>query len=465
MGAAGIIVIRGGTVVSETGAVRADVLIRGERIEAVGVVPAIPSAELIDASGLLVLPGAVDPHVHFNDAFMGAVSVHDYESGTTAAAFGGVTSVIDFSNQKPGRPLAETLEVKFREAEDKAVIDWGVHPVVTDARPEVLAEIPGLVESGASTMKCYMTYRQEGLMVGDDELRHVLARLSESGGRLLVHAEDNDIVEDGVAAYIQAGRTAAIDHARSRPPEAENRAIRRLIKLAKDTDGRLFVVHMASAAGLEAAAVARAHGVDILAETCTHYLVFGEAMLERADGIKWICSPPLRDEATREALWRGAADGRIAVVSSDDAAYSWEAKLMGRGPFRPLPQRYSRARSPVVPSLFRRRGQGADHPASACRPVPRPFPPAIFGLAPAKGAIAPGADADIVLFDPSARWTMGLNSLHMAADWSAYEGIEVTGRVVKVFSRGELIVDGESFLGRPGRGRFLKRKPWEERRA
>lgn len=464
MGAAGIIVIRGGTVVSETGAVRADVLIRGERIEAVGAVPAIPSAELLDASGLLVLPGAVDPHVHFNDAFMGAVSVHDYESGTTAAAFGGVTSVIDFSNQKPGRPLAETLEVKFREAEDKAVVDWGVHPVVTDARPEVLAEIPGLVESGASTMKCYMTYRQEGLMVGDDELRHVLARLSESGGRLLVHAEDNDIVEDGVAAYIQAGRTAAIDHARSRPPEAENRAIRRLIKLAKDTDGRLFVVHMASAAGLEAAAVARAHGVDILAETCTHYLVFGEAMLERADGIKWICSPPLRDEVTRDALWRGAADGRIAVVSSDDAAYSWEAKLMGKDRFDLCPN--------GIPGLEVRLSLLYSEGVVKGRiTLPRlvaltaAVPARVFGLAPAKGAVAPGADADIVLFDPSARWMMGRNTLHMAADWSAYEGIEVTGRVVKVFSRGELIVDGESFLGRPGRGRFLKRKPWEERRA
>jgi len=464
MDATGIIVIRGGTVVSETGALRADVLIRGERVEAVGVIPAIPSAEPIDASGLLVLPGAVDPHVHFNDAFMGTVSVHDFESGTRAAAFGGVTSVIDFSNQKPGRPLAETLEVKFREAEDKAVVDWGVHPVVTDARPEVLAEIPGLVESGASTMKCYMTYRQEGLMVGDDELRHVLARLSESGGRLLVHAEDNDIVEDGVAAYVQAGRTTAIDHARSRPPEAENRAIRRLIKLAKDTDGRLFVVHMASAAGLEAAAVARAHGVDILAETCTHYLVFGEAMLERADGIKWICSPPLRDEVTRDALWRGAADGRIAVVSSDDAAYSWEAKLMGKDRFDLCPN--------GIPGLEVRLSLLYSEGVVKGRiTLPRlvaltaAVPARVFGLAPAKGAVAPGADADIVLFDPSARWMMGRNTLHMAADWSAYEGIEVTGRVVKVFSRGELIVDGESFLGRPGRGRFLKRKPWEERRA
>jgi dihydropyrimidinase len=215
---------------------------------------------------------------------------------------------------------------------------------------------------------------------------------------------------------------------------------------------------------LEAAAVARAHGVDILAETCTHYLVFGEAMLERADGIKWICSPPLRDEATREALWRGAADGRIAVVSSDDAAYSWEAKLMGKDRFDLCPN--------GIPGLEVRLSLLYSEGVVKGRiTLPRlvaltaAVPARVFGLAPAKGAVAPGADADLVLFDPSARWTMGLNSLHMAADWSAYEGIEVTGRVVKVFSRGELIVDGESFLGRPGRGRFLKRKPWEERRA
>jgi dihydropyrimidinase len=458
MGAAGIIIIRGGTVVSDTRTFRADVLVRGERIETVGKIPQIPSATVIDASGLLVLPGAVDPHVHFNDAFMGTVSVHDFESGTRAAAFGGVTSVIDFSNQEPGLPLAGTLDSKFREAEGKAFVDWGVHSVITSTRPEVLAEIPGLVERGAPTFKCYMTYRQEGLMVDDGDIRRVLAALRKSGGRLLVHAEDNDIVEDGVTIHVQAGRTAAIDHARSRPPEAENRAIRRLIRLAKETGGRLFVVHLASAAGLDAAAEARAHGVDILAETCTHYLIFSEAMLEGEDGIKWICSPPLRDEATRETLWRGAADGRIALVSSDDAAYSWEAKLMGRDRFDLCPN--------GIPGIEVRLALLHSEGVVKGRiSLPRlveltaAAPARVFGLAPAKGAVAPGADADIVLFDPAARWTMSRETLHMAADWSAYEGIEVTGRVVKVFSRGELIVDGGEFLARPGRGRFLKRKP------
>ncbi|MBN2264285.1 MAG: amidohydrolase family protein, partial [Candidatus Aminicenantes bacterium] len=324
--------VRGGTIVTTHSAAPGDLLIEGGTIAASGGRldgAAAAAARVIDAAGLLVLPGAVDTHVHFNDAFMGTVSVHDYETGTRAAAFGGVTTVIDFSNQEDGEPLLRTIARKRDEASGQALIDWGVHPVITRPSPETIAGIPAVVAAGAPTVKCYLTYRQEGLMVGPGELAAILDALRRSGGMLLVHAEDNDALEKSIARSIAEGRVAPIDHARSRPPGVENAAIARAIEAAREARGRLFIVHMATAEGIDLVAAARAEGVDVRAETCTHYLVFTEDMLARDDGIKWICSPPLRTAAIRDRLWEAVADGRIAQVSSDDAAYSWRAKLMG----------------------------------------------------------------------------------------------------------------------------------------
>jgi dihydropyrimidinase len=212
----------------------------------------------------------------------------------------------------------------------------------------------------------------------------------------------------------------------------------------------------ARAGGLELVTAARAEGLDITAETCTHYLIFTEAELEREDGIKWICSPPLRDEETRSALWQAVADERIAMVSSDDAAYSWAAKLMGQDRFDRCPNGIPgiEPRYQILYSEGVARGRFS---LPRFVEITAGTPARIFGLAPAKGSLTPGADADIVLLDPEERWVMGADTLHMATDWSAYEGIEITGRVKKVFSRGELIVDGETFLGAPGRGRFIPR--------
>jgi dihydropyrimidinase len=451
--------IRGGTIVTSESASPGDLLIEGETIAASGGrLEGVSAAagQLIDATGLLVLPGAVDTHVHFNDAFMGTVSVHDYATGTRAAAFGGVTSVIDFSNQENGEPLPRTIDRKKDEAAGRALVDWGVHPVITRPSPETIAGIPAIVEAGAPTVKCYLTYRQEGLMVGPNELAAVLDALRRAGGMLLVHAEDNDALERNIPRFVAEGLVAPIYHARSRPPEVENAAIARAIEAARATRGRLFIVHMATAEGIGLVAAARADGVDVHAETCTHYLVFTEDMLARDDGIKWICSPPLRTAAVRDRLWEAVADGRIAQVSSDDAAYSWQAKLMGAERFDLCPNGIPgvEVRLPLLHSEgVVKRGL----PLTRLVDIASAAPARLFGLAPRKGSLAPGADADIVLFDPAAEWIMGRDTLHMASDWSAYEGIPVTGKVVKVWSRGELIVDGEELLGRPGRGRYLHR--------
>ncbi len=451
------ILIRGGTVVGRRGVSRKDIFIAGETIAQAGAGWEGPADEVVEADGLLILPGGVDPHVHFNDAFMGTVSVHDFLTGTRAAAFGGVTSIIDFSNQIPGRPLRRTLDAKREEAEGKALVDWGVHPVITRVTSDTLAEIPQLIGMGAPTIKCYMTYRSEGLMVEEPGLEKILTRLRDSGGMLLLHAEDNSLIEAKVPSLISAGKSSPIYHARSRPPETEDQAIRRAIRLARETGGRVFVVHLASAGGLDLIRRARSEGVDIHCETCTHYLVFTESVLEREDGIKWICSPPLRTKPIQDRLWEGLGAGAIALVSSDDAAYSWQAKLLGKDRFDRCPNGIPgvEARLPLLFSLGVSQGRIS---LSRMVELVSSAPARHFGLYPKKGTLAPGSDADLVLFDPRERWIMGRETLHMAADWSAYEGIEVTGRIQKVFSRGELIIDQGMCRADPGRGRYLYRK-------
>ena len=449
--------IRGGTVVSNQEASQQDVLIQGEQITAMGDLSYIKADTVIDAEELLVLPGAVDTHVHFNDSFMNTVSVHDFYRGTLAAAHGGVTSIVDFANQAPGKSLQDAFESKKAEAEGNALVDWGIHPVITQLSPETLEEIPQVVEQGAPTIKCYMTYREEGLMVEDADLKRVLESLQKAGGMLMVHAEDNDTIEENIPRMISEGLTQPIYHARSRPPEAENLAIRRCIQLARETHGRLFIVHMATDEGIELVDGARREGFDVFAETCTHYLVFTEKMLEREDGMKWICSPPLREQAIQDRLWEGIKDGRISMVTSDDAAYSWEAKLYGAERFDKCPNGIPG----IEPRLSILYSEGVNKRGLS---LPRfvelvsTAPARLFGLAPQKGSLTPGADADVVLFDPKAEWSMSQATLHMASDWSAYEDIDVTGKIEKVFSRGELIIDGGQCLAQKGRGRYLHRK-------
>lgn len=450
------LLIRGGKTVDGPRLRRRDFLVRDGIIAAAGDLSAEEADRVLDAGGLWVLPGGVDPHVHFNDEFMGAVSVHDYEKGTRAAAFGGTTTVIDFSNQRPGRPLRETLEDKMEEAKG-ALVDWSVHPVITRTDGKTLAEIPDLVRRGTPTFKCYMTYRDEGLMIEEAGLRRILAVLRDAGGMLMVHAEDNDAAEAGVSRLIAEGKTSPIYHARAKPASCEDAAVERAVRIAEETGGRLFIVHLASDQALRTISRARERGVDIAAETCTHYLVFSEEFLEREDGLKFICSPPLRPPAVREALWEGVRDGRIAQVSSDDAAYSWAAKCLGKDRFDRCPNGLPGVefRLPLLFSLG----------AAAGRITPGRFvelvatnPAKIFGLYPKKGCLEPGSDADLVLWDPAQKWTMDASSHHMAADWSPIDSLVITGKIRRVYSRGELIIDEDRCLARPGRGRFVYRR-------
>jgi dihydropyrimidinase len=276
----------------------------------------------------------------------------------------------------------------------------------------------------------------------------------KAGGMLMVHAEDSTIIDKIAMEKIAQGRTRAIDHARCRPAEAEAGAVRRIVGVARETDCPVYIVHLSSIPGLAEVTAARAEGLPVWAETCPHFLIFTDGKLQREDGYKWLGSPPLRDEATQDALWEGLGDGRISVAATDDCAFSLASKVAGAENFELCPE----GMPGIEPRLTVLYSEGVvkgritlpqlvDLVATA--------PARLFGLAPRKGSLKPGADADVVLFDPSEKWTMSQESLHMASDYTSYEGVEVTGKVAKVYSRGELIVDGEDFLATPGRGRFV----------
>ena len=449
-------IVKNGTVVSSSELCHTDILIEGATIAELGNFQDLPADAIFDAEGLLVFPGAIDTHVHFNDEFMSTISVHNYYRGTLAAAYGGVTSIVDFSNQLPGEPLLETVHRKKEEAADLALIDWGVHPVITQYDDQLEQGIIAVVAAGAPTIKCYMTYRQEGLLIEPNQLKHILSLLKKHNGMLMVHAEDNDPIESNIADFVAAGKGAPIFHALSRPVETEATAIDACLTLAQETGGRLFIVHMSSADRMEQIALARDAGCSIFAETCTHYLIFTEEMLQRDDGIKWICSPPLRKRATQERLWQGLQEGQVMMVTSDDAAFSWKAKLLGQDRFDKCPN--------GIPGIEPRFSLLYSEGVAKNRITVNKFveliaetPAILFGLDTHKGSIKPGLDADIVLFDPNEEWIMKHDTLHMAADWSAYDNIPINGKIKQVFSRGELLIDGEKCLAEKGRGKYLHR--------
>jgi dihydropyrimidinase len=448
--------IKGGRVVLPHAAVQTDLLIEHETIAAIGNFPTDQADKVIDAKGMIVLPGGVDAHIHFNDSFMNALSVHDFDSGTLAAAHGGTTTVIDFAEQRRDGGLMEALNEKHRQAKGKALIDWASHVVITRFDQATLDEIPAVVEAGAPSIKCYMTYRQDGLMINLEQLTRIQEVLRDEGGMLLVHAEDDAMLEANKAALLSQGKTQAYYHASARPPQVEDRAIKGVIAMLKQVGGRLFVVHLASPKGMELIGRARARGLDISAETCIHYLVHTHDMLKREDGIKWICSPALRSKKIQQEIWQGVTDGRIESVSTDDAAFDWRAKLMGKDRFDMCPNGIPGIE--VRMSLMYSEGVAKgrfDLPrmAELCSTAPARR----FGLYPQKGTILPGSDADLVFLDPSESWTMGQDTLHMATDWCGYEGIPVTGRIKKVLSRGVLVIDQGRRVAEFGRGKFVHR--------
>jgi dihydropyrimidinase len=462
--------LKGGTVILGQTVSQQDVLIEGEQITAVGNLSGLQVDNEIDVTDLLVFPGAIDTHIHFNEHNKGQVGVHDYYTGGLAAAFGGTTSVIDFSDQIHGEPLINVLRVKEEQAKGMSIIDWNVHPIVSNVTPELLNEIPEIIDAGMPTFKCFMTYRsltgesavnmysgKKGRFISDEDYKNLSYKLEEFGGMLMVHAEDSTIIDKNVMDMLNKGLTKPIHHAMCRPPESEVNAINRILNVIRKTNGKVFIVHLSSAEGVDVVGSAQGEGLSIFAETCPHFLVFTDEKLKQDDGYKWLGSPPIRDKKAQNKLWQAIKDGRVSMVATDDCAFSLESKLAGADNFDKCPE----GMPGIEPRLTLLYSEGvAKGKISLQRLVEltSTTPAKLYGLSPQKGSLNPGSDADIVLFDPNIKWTMNQETLHMASNYTAYENIKVTGKVAKVFSRGELIIDGEECLAEKGRGKFIKCK-------
>ena len=459
--------IRGGTVVDVDGARRADVLIEDERIAGVGNVFEISEADVLDATGALVIPGAIDPHTHF-DLQVGAVrSADDFETGTTAAGCGGTTCVIDFAGA--GRePPDEALRVWHGKAAGRAAVDYGFHLTCTsvpDDPAEVGALFQWMASEGVASVKLYMAY-PDRLMVVDDTLSHAFAAGASTGVRVCVHAEDGEEIERLAADAADRGDTGPSAITRVRPSSVEASAVTRATHLAREAGGSVYVVHLSSAAGLEAVRTAQGEGTEVIAETCPQYLFLTAERLDGPpdDAAAFVCAPPLRADADRDALWAGLADGTIEVAGTDhcpftnaDRAHGTLADQEHWRTFREIP-----GGLPGVETLVSLLYQGVRHgKLSVERWVDAisGAPARLFGLDHVKGSLRAGLDADVVVFDPEAHRRLHARSLHMRTDHSPYEGIEVVGWPAFVFSRGRLVAkDGEPTDIDRGWGRFVPRR-------
>lgn len=452
--------ITGGTIVTAADTARADLYIEGETVALIGNDLGQPADEVIDADGMYLLPGAIDMHTHLSMPFGGTVTADDFETGTKAAAAGGTTTVIDFAIQPKGASLAETLEIWHEKAAGKAVIDYGFHIAVTHLTDAVLTEVPTIVAAGVPSVKCFMAYKGV-LMVDDGTLLRLLQTAKESGGLVMVHAENGDVIDVLTRQLLGAGKTEPKYHAVSRPPAVEAEATGRAIDLARIAGSPLYVVHVSCAEALTRVQEARAWGEPIMAETCTHYLVLDETAYESPgfDGAKYVCSPPLRDRANQAALWAGLRTGALRVVSSDHCPFHLSGqKELGKDSFALIPNGLAGIEERVM-LLFSEGVRQGRLDLNRFVEVVSTAPARIFGLYPKKGTIAVGSDADIVVFDPNQERTLSVRHQHQRVDHNAFEGITVTGAPKAVLSRGRVVFRDNNFVGQVGAGRFLERSP------
>jgi dihydropyrimidinase len=456
------LLIKNGTVVTAADTFKADVMVDGERIVRIGqaLSPDGEAVRVIDANGKYVLPGGVDPHTHLDSPSRGTTTADDYLTGTIAAACGGTTSIVNFCMQMKDKGLNHVLDHFSDRARDKAAIDYGFHAMINDLTPTVFEEIASLPDRGVTSIKLFMAYRGTN-MVDDRTLVRTLAESVRNGILVMVHAENGDAADHLQQQFLHAGKTAPKYHALSRPPRVEAEATARAGALAEVVNAPVYVVHVSCAEAVDEVQRARDRGVDIMGETCTHYLYFDEQDLDRPgfEGAKYVYTPPPRAKHQPASMWRAIADGSLRVVASDHCPFNFAGqKTLGTDDFTLIPNG-----APGIEERLMFTYQGVhDGRITLNRFVDlvSTSPAKIFGLYPAKGTIAIGSDADMVVWNPAAELTVTRSTLHQNVDYTLYEGKHITGLPETVTLRGEVIVENRQYVGRPGRGRFLARKAY-----
>jgi dihydropyrimidinase len=450
-------VIKNGTVVTADGMVVADVGIEGERIAAIGA--GLQGDRVIEAAGHYVFPGFIDAHVHLQMVIGDIVTGDDFATGTVAAAWGGTTTVIDFTENCRGQGLAEWVEKRRAQADSHVAVDYALHLTLADATVNTLAQLPALARAGYASAKLYTTY--DGVRLEDREFLALLAAARDCHVLPMVHTENDHAIAYLTAQLLSQGHTAPKYHALSRPPLVEAEAANRVAVLAQLVNSPLYVAHLTCAETLDRVQAARQRGQKVYAETCPQYLFLSQDDLASPgfEGAKFVLSPALRDKAHWNILWAALAEGELQVVSTDHCPWSYEKqKVLGRDSFAKIPNGAPGIET-RVPLLFSE-GVGLGR-LSMQRfvEVCATGPARIFGLYPRKGVIAVGSDADLVIYDLNKEVKLSYKNLHQHVDYCPYEGRTVHGYPRTVLLRGQVIVEDGQFVGHAGQGRFIPRQP------
>jgi dihydropyrimidinase len=460
-------VITNGTVITATGSHPLTVVVDGERIAAL-LAPdssdhasAVSSgAKVIDAKDKYVIPGGIDVHTHMEMPFGGTTAADTFETGSRAAAWGGTTTIIDFAIQKKGGSLHTALDEWHAKADGNCAIDYGFHMIMADVNETSLKEMQVMHNEGITSFKLFTAY--PGVLYSTDaEIFRAMQKAGQIGSMIMMHCENGIVIDEIIKDHLGRGETAPYYHSISRPAEMEAEATYRCIQIAKVAGSPMYVVHLSAREALEQVLIARDKGQNVFAETCPQYLYRSIDDLARPgfdgfEGANFVCSTPLRHKEHQAELWRGLRMNDLSVVSTDHCPFCFkEQKEMGIGDFSKIPNGMAGVEH-RMDLLF----QGTvDKNITLERwvEVAATTPARLFGLYPKKGVLAPGSDADIVIYDPNAKQTLGVEMHHMAVDYSAYEGENIDGRCDMVMSRGRVVIENNRYVGTKGQGSYVRR--------
>ena len=456
------LVITGGTVVLSNKTLKMDIGVSGGRISQLG--GNLTGKQKLDATAKLVIPGAIDPHVHLEMPTAVAISSDDWHTGTRAAACGGTTTVIDFIEPAPGEGLLQAFEKRRELAESKAVVDFSLHMTIDRVDPNTLQEIPQAISAGLTSYKCYTTY---AMALDDSDLLTAMIHIGEAGGLTIVHAENDAMISYLRKKFVQLGKTAPKYHPASRPPAAEGEAIERVLSLGEVAKAPVYIVHVSTERGADAIRRARDRGQEAFGETCPQYLLLTDDYFNQPgfEGAKYICSPPLRKTQDQETLWHSLERGIIQTVGTDHCPFFYKGtKDLGRPkdnlpPFTEIPGGIPGIETRLA-LLYTYGVQEGRLSLNKWVDAVSTGPARTFGLYPKKGEISIGSDADIVIFDPEKRVTISTNILHENVDYTPYQGFELVGYPITTLSNGRIIVQDMEFIGSKNHGRFLPRNPF-----
>lgn len=453
------ILIKNGRVITATDDYMADIFIEGETISAIGKNLNIIADEIIDASGKLVMPGGVDPHVHLDMPFMGTYSSDNYETGTRAALYGGTTTVIDFILQKQGNSLQSALQEWKSRSDNNAVGDYSFHMAVTDFNENTKKEIQHFIdEEGITSFKTFMAYKG-ALMIDDRQMIDLMLEVKKHGGLINVHATNGDMIDYLIAKHKSEGKLSPLYHYLSQPEVTEAEASSRFVDMANYTGCPGYIVHLTCEGALNAVRDATRRNQKVFVETCIQYLILDASLYEQNfEGAKWVMSPPLREKKDQTTLWAGINQGIVNVVATDHCPFMWEQKLMGKDDFSKIPNGHPAIENRME-LLFSEGVNKGNISLNKYVEVASTNAAKIFGMFPKKGTIAVGSDADIILFDANEKHILSAATHHMHVDYSGYEGWQLTGKVKTVLLRGKVAIDNNECKVEKGYGKFIKRSP------